>query len=96
VLGNLYYSIGSITYNYYKAYKMVIARDALFLTIVFAFFAAVFFEIYLNCSNLNYYISVVREENQFNLKIITKKRDDTVSREVSKTKNTTSYGFSNA
>ncbi len=43
VLGNLYYSMGEITFNYYTVYSLVAARDYTFLAILIGFFVAVFF-----------------------------------------------------
>ena len=72
-LGSLYYTMGPLVFNYYTAYEFVIARHSVFLTIIFAFFIAVFFEIYALCTNLTYKINLVREENQLKFQFVHKK-----------------------
>lgn len=86
VLGNLYFSIGSIAYNYYNAEKMVTARAAVFMTIIFCFFIAIFFEIYFNCVDFKYSISLVMENNKLSLKFGTKPRQESESKALEKTK----------
>lgn len=72
VLGNLYYSLGTITVNYQSTKNFLYARDTIFLLIVIFIFLFTFYEIYNKCSNLNYQIRLVREENEFKLKFIEK------------------------
>lgn len=63
VLGNLYFSLGTVTVNYHSVKSFLNARDAIFLVIILSIFLFIFYEIYNKCANLNYQIRVVREEN---------------------------------
>jgi hypothetical protein len=67
--GNLYYSLSPITVNYQSVSTYLIARDAAFLVIILLTFLFIFYEIYNKCSNLNYQIRLVKEENEFRFKI---------------------------
>lgn len=63
VLGNLYFSLGSITITYISVKKYLYARDIIFLLSNLIIFLLIIFELYEKCSNLNYQIRLVREEN---------------------------------
>jgi hypothetical protein len=77
VLGKLYYSMGTVTFNYHSVTSFIIARDAIFLCLVFGIVIVIVFEIYFKCSNLNYQIKVVREANQYRLEFVDNRRGDT-------------------
>jgi hypothetical protein len=72
VLGNLYYSVGRTTVNFQLVKNFLYVRDGIFLVIVMFIFLFIFYEFYVKCSNLNYQIRVVREENEFKIKIVEK------------------------
>lgn len=74
VLGNVYFSIGGILYNYDTIISFLTARVAIFLVFMVGLMVALVFEIYFTCSNLNYQIKFVKEENQFKLQLIEKGR----------------------
>jgi hypothetical protein len=72
--GNLYHSLGAITINYETVRTYLAIRDAAFLVIILLTFLFIFYEIYNKCSNLNYQIRLVREENEFRFKITEKEK----------------------
>ncbi len=69
VTGNLYYSLSPITVNYHSVTTYLRVRDAAFLVIILLIFLFIFYEIYNKCSNLNYQIRLVKEQNEFKFKI---------------------------
>lgn len=77
ILGNLYYSLGSITFNYESTKTFLTIRDILFLVFFLIIFLLNFYEVYIKCSNLNYQFRLVREENEYKFKIIERQRHDT-------------------
>ena len=90
--GNLYYSLGVITVNYQSVQTYLTVRDTVFLVIILLTFLFIFYEIYNKCSNLNYQIRLVREENEFRLKITEKEKLEV--EEASPRKHLRSYGES--
>lgn len=76
ILGNLYFSLGPITINYAAIYRFMVLRDAVFIIIALVIFCFVVYELYLKCTNLNYQIRLVREENEFKLQITEKEKQD--------------------
>lgn len=50
--------------------QFLIGRDATFLVICSIILLSIFYEIYLKCSNFNYRIRLVQDENEYRLKII--------------------------
>lgn len=87
VLGNLYFSLGSITITYISVKKYLYARDIIFLLSNLIIFLLIIFELYEKCSNLNYQIRLVREENQFFKFKITEKekiQEDSIKRNHTK------------
>ena len=74
VLGNLYFSLGPIVFNYGPVSSYILARDILFHVLILGIFIAIFFEIYFKCTNLSYNINLVKEADQFKLELSTKTR----------------------
>ena len=62
-LGKAYYGLGEVTLNYESTYKYLIARDIILLIILLVILLFIFYEIYHNCTRLNYRFKLVREEN---------------------------------
>jgi len=54
VLGNLYFSMGDITFNYSIIKAYLLARSIIFILILVTMFSFMIFEMYQKCSNLNY------------------------------------------
>lgn len=80
MLGNLYFSIGDITFNYQSVKRYLLARNIIFMFVVFIIFVFVIYETYQNCSNLNYQIRLVKEQNEYKLKIMEKVEDKSNSK----------------
>jgi hypothetical protein len=76
VVGNLYFTLGhqTLNYNAFKAY--LVARDIVFLAILVFIILFVGYELQQKFANLNYQIRLVREENEFKLQIIEKRKGE--------------------
>jgi amino acid permease len=70
VLGNLYFSLGDFTINYQSALRYLQTTVAVFLGIIIFIFLFIFYEIYLKCGDLNYRIKLVKEEDEYKLRLV--------------------------
>lgn len=77
VLGGLYFGLGNITVNYKAAQAYALYTGSGFLVIELSLLVVIAWEIYTKCSNLNYEIELVKEENQYRLKITERERTNT-------------------
>ena len=60
MVGDLYFSMGEVTFHYRNVIRVVTGRMALFLVLLGGVFVAIFTEVYFKCSNLNYQIKLVK------------------------------------
>ena len=72
VLGDLYFSMGDVTFNYDSVTSLITARVTLVMLVFLALFIVIFVEIYFKCSNLNYQIKVIKEEHLYRLELVAK------------------------
>lgn len=70
ILGNLYFSLGDFTINYQLAQRYLQTTLVVFLGIIIFIFLFIFYEIYLKCGDLNYRIKLVKEEDEYKLKLV--------------------------
>jgi ABC-type transport system involved in cytochrome bd biosynthesis fused ATPase/permease subunit len=74
VLGNLYFGFGDFAINYGIVLRYLRTTLAVFLGIILFMFLFIFYEIYLRCSDLNYRIRLVKDDNEYKLKLCEKEK----------------------
>lgn len=86
-----YFSIGHAMLNYKSISSLLVGRDAFFLAVCSAILLSIFYELYVKCSNLNYRIRLVREENAYRLRIVERTRNEESVRRRKRTVQLTSF-----
>jgi hypothetical protein len=76
ILGNLYFALGNVTLKYQVVQSYLNSTTGIFLGTVIFIFLFTFYEIYLRLNDLNYKISLVKEENEYKIKLVEKERGD--------------------
>ena len=82
VIGNLYFSLGEVTFNYASASRYIVARDTVYLIVHFILIIVIIFQIYFKCSSLNYQIMIVKEANAYKILLVKKNKIDTDSKKI--------------
>jgi hypothetical protein len=72
LFAKLYFNLGAITINYESFKNFIIWRLYILLMILVGLLAAIIYEIYQKINNIKYEIKLIKEENEYKIKILEK------------------------